>query len=106
MDVQINQAGTNHEAVDIHFSGAGRRLMCRVRAHRGDFTLENQNIRLCVEAVGRVDDASTGKKQRFHAQRGYTRDIDNASAGIKLGWFWWRAGRVSLRLKAAARPAI
>ena len=84
MNVQVNQAGTNHEAAHVHFLGVARRLVCRVRADRGDFTFGNQNVRLCVEAVGRVHDAPTGKKQRCHARRGYTRDIDNASAGIMI----------------------
>ena len=62
MNMQINQAGTNHQTAHVHFLGIAWRLARCVRADGGDFARGNQNIRLCIEAIGRVHHTPTGKK--------------------------------------------
>ena len=71
MDVQINQAGTNHLAPRVQLLGdeAGGDSLASVRAHDGDFAVQHQHIGQRVEMVRGVNHTTADDEKRFHAPR-------------------------------------
>ena len=87
MRVQINQAGANHHAVGGKPGRPRRGLRGGGGADGGDFSIQNQQVRHGIEAIGRVNHAAARDEERiWQIHRGglWRRGIDNASAAIKM----------------------
>ena len=104
MDVQINQAGTNDFSFRVESFDFLRRPGGSIFADGGDFPVEDEQIGNGVEAIGGVNDPPAGQKQRVHARRAYTRQIDKASAGIMIGSC--RCGLAAPKRSAGGRSSM
>ena len=72
MDVQINQARANQQAVHVQAFDLGGGLAGGIRAERGDLAVQNEQISNGVEVVGGSDYSPAGEEQRVHAPGAYT----------------------------------
>ena len=65
MGVEINQAGANHQAAGGEAVRSRRGFGGGGWAEGGDFSVQNQQVRYGIEAIGGVNDAPAGDEDGF-----------------------------------------
>ncbi len=82
MNVQINEAGANHPSGHVQPLDPGGRLPGGVGPDRGDFSINDEDVRGRVAVVGGVDDPPAGQEQRVHGVKIHAGRLTRQAPGV------------------------